>query len=522
MVRADLRAEPLASGENCDPTLARLMKARGPETMVRNGKIPIEDVKRVLRRYWWIAFSAMPILGLAGLIATMVLPKKYTSSTIVLVEQPTVPVDIVKPVVTNDLNQRLASMKEEILSRSRLEPIIKKFNLYPQKWEKVEVEDLVDDLRKSVEVELIKPMLGSMNPQPPGFQVGVTFDNPKLAQQICIEITSLFMAQNLKRREQQSSDTTDFLSQQLDEAKARLDDQDAKLAKFKGQYLGSLPEEEQANLNLLTGMNTQLEAVTQSLNRAQQDKVLTEMMLSAEEANWKATQSGQQNSETQEQQLAALQDQLATLLSRYTPEHPDVIKVKSQVELLKRKMEQEPGAKKTAVVAQANSHEPPQLQQLRAKLRQDDLGIAELTKRQSQIQEQSRAIQARVQASPIVEQRFKELTRNYQTALELYNELLKKRENSAMATDLEHQQESETFKVLDAPSLPLTPSFPKKTVFVGGGLGAGLVLALGILYFLVVTDKTIYSERDVEICLKLPVLTTVPSSDVQMHGTLTK
>jgi len=489
--------------------------------MVRNGEIGLADVKRILCRHWWIPMATMSLLGIAGFVATMVLPKKFTSSTVVLVEQPTVPVDIVKPVVNNDLNQRLASMKQEILSRSRLQPIIEKFNLYPKKRDKAHIEDLVDDLRKSVEVELIQPMLGSVNRQPPGFQVSVTYDNPQLAQQICIEITSMFMAQNLKKREQQSADTTQFLSQQLSEAKAKLDEQDARLAKFKGRYLGSLPEEEQTNLSLLTGMNTQLEAVTQSLDRAQQDKVLTETMLNSQEANWKTTQSGQQNPETQEQQLTALQDQLTTLLSRYTPEHPDVTKMKSQIEQLKRKMEEEPATKRPSAAAQANLHEPPQLQQLRAKIKQDDLTIAELTKRQSQIQEQTRAIQSRIQASPIVEQQFKELTRNYQTALELYNELLKKRENSAMATDLEHQQESETFKVLDAPSLPLTPSFPKKKIFLGGGVGAGLALALGIMYLLAMSDKSMYTERDVETCLKLPVLTMVPSFDVsatRTHG----
>src|SRR6266576_1902705 len=487
--------------------------------MVRHGEIALADVKRILRRYSWIPVATMSLLGIVGLVATLVLPKKYTSTTIVLVEQPTVPVDIVKPVVTNDLNQRLASMKEEILSRSRLQPIIEKFNLYPQR-EKAHVEDLVEELRRSVEVELIRPMQGSPNGQPPGFHVSVTIDNPQLAQQICVEITSMFMEQNLKRREQQSADTTNFLSQQLSEAKARLDEQDAKLAKFKGQYLGSLPEEEQTNLSLLTGMNAQLEAATQSLNRAQQDKVLTETMLSAQEANWKATQSGQQDPETQDQQLGALQDQLTAMLSRYTPEHPDVIKLKSHIDQLKRKMEEEPPTKKPTSAAQASLHEPAQLQQLRAKLKQDELSIAELTKRQSQIQEQSRAIQVRVQASPIVEQRFKELTRNYQTALELYNELLKKRENSAMATDLEHQQQSETFKVLDAPSLPLTPSFPKKTVFVGGGLGCGFALAAGIMYLLAVTDKSMYTERDVELCLQIAILTTVPSFEVTTTGAL--
>ncbi len=485
--------------------------------MVRNGEIALSDVKRSLRRHWWIPLMTTVLLGLVGIVAVLVLPKKYTSTTMVLVEQPTVPVEYVKPVVNDDLNHRLASMKEQVLSRSRLQPIIEKLNLYPEQRKKAHMEELEDTLRKAVEVELMQPMPGSVNKQPPGFQISVTFANPQVAQQICTDITSMFIEQNSKRREQQAVDTTQFLSQQLDQAKAKLDEQDAQLAQFKRQYLGSLPEEEQTNLSILTGMNTQLEAVIQALSRAQQDKAFNEAMLSQQETNWKQTMSGNQNPETQEQQLTQLQAQLSDLLARYTPEHPDVLKVKSQIEELKKKQAQEP-APKASTVAQAPAHEPPQMQQLRAKIRQDDLGIAELAKRQGQIQEQIRLIQGRVQASPMVEQQFKEITRNYQTALELYNELLKKRDSSTMATSLEHQQESETFRILDPPSLPTTPSSPNRLALIGGGMGVGLALGFGVLYLLAMMDKAMYTERDVETCLKLPVLTTVPCFDPSSHG----
>lgn len=486
--------------------------------MVRNGEISVVDLKRILRRYWWIPVTTTVLFGTVGLIATSVLPKKYTSSTIVEVEQPTVPVDIVKPIVNDDLNHRLASMKEQILSRSRLQPIIEKFNLYSEKRSKGNIDELVDQLRKSIDVELSQPTPGSLNRQPTGFHVSVTFENPQMAQHICTEVTSMFMEQNAKRREKQSTDTTQFLTQQLEEAKGKLDEQDAKLAEFKRRYLGSLPEEQQTNLSLLTGMNNQLEATTQALSRAQQDKVTTETMLNLQEANWKASQGGMQNPETQDQRLEQLQDQLAALLARYTPEHPDVIKVKAQIEDLKRKMDEEPVAKKHPSTTQAITHEPAQIQQLRVKVKQDEMSIVDLTKRQSQIQDQIRVIEGRVQASPMVEQQFKELTRNYQSAYEFYNNLLKNRDNAAMATDLEHQQESETFKVLDVPSLPMSPSFPKKIVFVGGGLGAGLALALGVMYILAISDKSMYTERDVESCLKMPVLTMVPAFDVSLSN----
>jgi uncharacterized protein involved in exopolysaccharide biosynthesis len=110
----------------------------------------------------------------------------------------------------------------------------------------------------------------------------------------------------------------------------------------------------------------------------------------------------------------------------------------------------------------------------------------------------------------MVEEQFKELTRNSQAATDIYNELLKKRANSAMAADLEHQQQSETFRVLDPPSYPSSPSFPKLRIFVGGGFGAGLALALGVLFLLAMLDKAMYTERDVEKCLKLPVLASIP------------
>jgi polysaccharide chain length determinant protein (PEP-CTERM system associated) len=488
--------------------------------MVRNGEITLADMKRVFRKYWWITPFATVVLACLGFIATLVLPKKYTSATSVLVEQPVVSPELVRPVVTSNLNQRLASMKAQLLSSSRLQPIIDKFSLFPDQRSKVAPEVLVGELQKSINVELLEPMTGATDRQPPGFRVAVTFDSPHVAQQICQEITSMFMEQNAKRRMEQATDTTEFLGDQLEQAKVKMDEQDARLAQFKRQYLGSLPEEEQANLSLLTGLNTQLEAAMQALNRAQQDKAFNETILNQQEANWKLMQSGSQNPDTQDAQLANLQDQLTNLLTRYTPEHPDAMKLKAQIDDLKRRMaeEQEPAVAAANPTRLKPTHEPPQLQQMRGRIKQDELNIADLTRRQGQIQDQVRLIQGRVQASPMVEEQFKELTRNSQAATDFYNELMKKRANSAMATDLEHQQQSETFRVLDPPNYPSSPSFPKLPMFIGGGFGAGLALALAILYVLAMMDKAMYTERDVEKALKLPVLTSVPSLDAMISG----
>ncbi len=447
--------------------------------MVRNGDINLADVRRILRRYWWILALTTTVGALVAVCAVLVLPKRYTSRTMILVEQPTVPADYVKPIISGDLNHRLASMQEQILSRTRLQPVIDKFGLYVKQRQRDNAEDIVARLRAAVKISPMEPMAGTDNRQLPGFYVSLDFDEPQMAQQICTEITAMFLEQNAKEREQQATRTTSFISGQLNDAKLKLDDQDAKLAQFKRQYLGSLPEEEQTNLSILTGMNSQLEANTQAL---------------------------------------AMRQQLATLLAHYTPKHPDVVKLRDQISELEKRQAESAKADKTNAAPAAPIITPPQTQQLRAKIRQDEINIADLTHRQAQLQEQIHQLQGRVQASPMVEQQFKELTRNYQTASDFYNELLKKRQNSAMATDLEHQQQSEQFRVFDPPSLPQKPSFPNVPMFLGGGGGGGLAIGLGILYLIAFMDKSLHTEHDVEKCLKLRVLTVIPTLELAESG----
>jgi len=481
--------------------------------MVRDGEIAAEDAKRVVRKFWWIVVLTVVTGATAGLIAATALPKKYTSQTLILVEQPGVPSEIVRPVVTEDLNHRLASMQEQILSRTRLQPIIDKLGLYPELRGKVHSDDAVELLRSAIMITPLESMPGTQHQGLPGFSVKVTFNDPHLAQQICTDITSMFMEQSARALGTEVKRATSFLQQELDDAKAKLDEQDAKLAQFKRKNLGLLPEEAQANLSRLMGMNAQLEANAQSLSRAQGDKAITESLLNEQVAIWEASQNTPgKNPETLEQQLNTLQDQLAVLQTRYTAEHPDIIKLKRSIEEVKRRMDERPKASPSGNEgAQTAKREPAPILQLRTSLRQDDLNIEELTKRQAQIQKQIAVLQGHVEETPIVEQQLKELTRNHQSALEFYNELLKKLNNSTMFSDLQQQQEGEHFSVLDPPSLPDKPSFPKKVNFIGAGFGGGFALGLGILAVIVMSDNSMYTERDVELSLKLPVLGLIPN-----------
>lgn len=475
--------------------------------MVRNGEFSTADIKRVLRKHWWILPACALGLGVTAVLVAMQLPKQYTSQTLVLVARPAVSEEVVKHVVTEDFTQRLAAMKGKILSRSRLEPVIEKFNLYSADRSKVHMEDLVERLRGAITITPLEAMPGIQYANLPGFSVNVTFGDPQMAQQIATEVTSMFMEQDARDINEKAKTTTSFIDQQLGEAKTKLDEQDEKLAQFKRQHIGSLPEEDQRNLGLLGSLNAELDSTNQAMTRTQQDKGFNETLLSQQEASWKASQKGD-NPESLEDQLHTRQEQLTVLLSRYTPEHPDVVKLKSEIEDLKKKIDESPNATDTPKSRKVT--EPPQIQQLRAKIQQADQTYAELVKRQAKIQDQIRVIEGHIESSPIVEMQLKELTRNHQNALDFYNELLKQRNVADMDRDLISQQQSEHFSVLDPPSLPTSPSFPKMVNFAGGGFGGGMVLGLIILYLLMAMDKTLHSEREVETYLKLPVLASLP------------
>jgi polysaccharide chain length determinant protein (PEP-CTERM system associated) len=470
------------------------------------------DYIAMLRRRWILILTLALIGPPLAYGVSRFLPNKFKSQTLVLIEQPTVSAKIVDSLDSSDINQRLSSMQQQILSRSRLEPIIRQFNLYPQDVNRKSMDELVLRLQKSIEVTPILPMAETRAQQLPGFYVAVTMDNARNAQEVCTAITSMFIEQSIRQRQEHSETTTKFLAQELANAKAGLDEQDAKLAAFKSHYAGELPENGPTNLNLLTGLTSQLDASTQALSRAQQDKTFNESLLSQQVAAWQASQTGR-DPETLEQQLIAAQAHLAQLEISYTNDYPDVIKAKNDIASLQKKIADGDGPNKLPGSGKSpkSSIEPSQIQQLRAQIHNDEMIIGAKTKEQEQIRKQIGVYQERIQSSPAVEQQYKELTRGYQTAQQSFDELQKKRDNSEMAVNLERKQEGEQFSVLDPANLPDKPSFPNRPLFALGGLAGGLGLGLGIAFFLEMKDSSFKTERDVEFALHLPVLAMVPA-----------
>jgi polysaccharide chain length determinant protein (PEP-CTERM system associated) len=485
--------------------------------MIIHKDMTVQDYVSILRRRAWLLVIPTVICAICGFAASYFVQSRYVSQTVVLVESQAVPDNIVKPVV-GDVNERLSTMQEEILSRTRLLQIIDKFGLYKDEKRRLTEEEQIARLRKAIVVSAVRPMAETRANGLPGFTVEVTASQPALAQRICGEISTFFRQQNEHISEVRAENTTDFLNTQLQEAKAKLDAQDAKLADFQRRYMGELPDETQTNFNLLSGLTSQMQASSEALGRAQQDKIFLESMISQQAALPKASQAGP-SPDALDKQLADLQSQLAVLLSRYTDEHPDVVKARNEIAQVQKRIQDEASARPPAPATEqapdpAAALDSPQVKQLRAQLRQVELTIKERTEEQTRLQHDIQNLQAKLQLSPQIAQEYKALTRDSQTALTIYNDLLKKHSDSEMATDLERRQQGERFRVLDEPSLPQKPSFPNRAIFAIGGLMGGLAVGVGIAALLEMQDTSLRTERDVEAILKLPTLALIPEIDV--------
>jgi polysaccharide chain length determinant protein (PEP-CTERM system associated) len=476
--------------------------------MLGHRTLTLEDYLTILKRRWMMIVIPTIVLPIAALVISYQVTPVYTSQTLILIEQPKVPDEYVKSVVDEGLDSRLASMREQILSRSRLEPIIKQYNLGNPKDD---MDTRVLETQNAIAIKAIHSELSGSGGLP-GFFISFKAGDPHTAQQVCRQITSLFITESAKSRLQSAQGTTDFLQEQLNDAKSNLDAQDAKLAAFQRENIGTLPDDQDANMNMLTTLNSQFDAATRDLTQMEQDRGYREALLAQQghgvpaggSSKGTAGRAAAQATPEQSKELFDLQQQLADLNARYTPDYPDVVSTKRKISDLKKEIAANgatPGGEAGAIRA-----ESPAEQQLRAQVSAFDDAIQQKRRDQSQIQRQIGMYQSRMQASPLVAAKYKELTRDYTTAQKGYDDLLAKMNQSQMATELENQQQGEQLRLLDEANLPDEPTSPKRPLYLLGGLAAGIALGVLLAAYLEYRDKSLRSERDVWAFTKLPTL----------------
>jgi protein tyrosine kinase modulator len=484
--------------------------------MVRQRQLAIDDYLNLARRWWWVVLLS-GILGLSGALGiSFLLPYRYESRSLILIDQQRVPDNFVQPVFTMDINEQLATIEEQVLSRTNLQPLIDKYQLFEATQNGQTVSDqTLENTRRSVAVKPVETVMSVGKSNIPGFYISFSYSDPRIAQEVCQELTSMFIDQDLQFRLRATEGTTSFLQSQLDDAKSELNQQEANLAAFERKYMGELPDDTASNLNVLKSLDARLDSVMAALDRTQQNKVYIESLLQQQLQNWQSqTATGAAQPQTLEQQLDHIQAQLVDIESRDTPEHPDVIRMKAAIASLKEKIAQAGAKPKTSPSKKSGpsvGQAPPSIQQLRSQLDVYNLAIQADTKQQQRISDQIKAYEAKIQMTPEVEAQYKEISRNHAMALKFYNSLLQKRNESRMAAALQSRQEGAEFRVLDPPSLPQKPSSPNRPLILLQGLAGGLALGVVIVWLLEIKrDETIRTEDDVQSLLHLPTLTMVP------------
>ncbi len=502
--------------------------ARMVMSMIESRELTMDDYLAMVRRRLKVILIPALLAPLAAFLISYAFPPKYTSQSLVLVEGQKVPDSYVQSVITADFTQRLQTMKQQVIARNRLRAMIERMGLAKPGDESKLIDQIQTDLSVSTipvdpsasgassssssgstkKTKTRKPTGGTAMP---GFIVSFTSSTPQQAQQICSEITSMLLTENLNTRAQVSQGTTDFLGRQVDDAKRALDEQDTKMAAFKRQYMGQLPGDAENNLRILMSMNTQLDATTQTLNRAQQDKAYTESLLAQQLSAWKSSQSST-NPQTLEQQLNLLQTQLLQLQGRYTEDHPDVIKTKTEIGEVKKRLAEvnDAAGKPSDTTQKANASEPPEIRQLRLQVHQYENIIAQASGDQKRLQGQIQVYQSRTAMSPGIEEQFNVLTRDHDNAQNVYRDLTAKKSSSELATNMENQQQGEQMKILNPATLPSDQTFPNRPLFAGGGQGAGVLLGIATAIWLELRDKSIRTERDAATAMDLPLLVSVP------------
>ena len=494
--------------------------------------LDIHDYTEILlRRIWYILIPFVVIMVGATLYAFL-LPKMYRATTLILVTRQKVPEAFIRPTVTSRIEDRLQSINQEIMSRTRLEQVIAEFKLYSEEAKSLSREEIVEMMRKNTRVEL-KGKEGF-------FTISYIGKDPRVVTMVTNKLASLFIEENLKLREQQAQGTSAFLSIELNATRAKLEEQEGAITLFKKKYITELPEQREANLKILEQLQLQSLKISDNVKAAQDRKLIIQKQLSdmkmqmasgspsensKEERTATTIQPNLSQPPTPRQKLQSLEAQLNhgrnllnELKSKYTGKHPDIVRAEKYVADLEEKVEEAKAyayydaktnmkARETAI---SDSPLVASVQEMESQLVATELEMKRLKEEDSKIKARIAEVQARVENTPIREIAMSNLTRDYQNTKETYQSFLKKSQEAQQAENLERRQKGEQFKVVDPARIPEKPIQGVVLKILLVGLLAGLGSGLGIAFVREQMDRSFRDAEDLEAAMDFKVLANIP------------
>ena len=469
-----------------------------------------------------------PFLTVSAVTALVVwrLPDRYQCDATILVVPQRVPDAYVRSTVstpndrTNTIQDRIESTTHQILSRARLERMINDLSLYPKEQRRDLFEDVLQKMRDSIEVQ----------PATKGdaFVVSFTYEDRRLALEVVNRLAAAFIDESNEDRTLFAEATTDFLQTQLDDARRRLEELDKRVAAYRTQHAGELPSEQSANLTVLANTQSQLQAISESINRDRDRRYLLERTLTelASEvpvtvpvapAGVSPADTNTMAGQTAAEQLESARAARSALAQRYKPDHPEMKRLALLISDLEAKAQQEalqkplsPDSVPDRPVTAAEAQRQSRMRDMRIEIDGIDRVIASRQQDEKAMRAKLAEYQHRVEATPERETEMTSLLRDYSTVQQHYASLLAKQEDSKISAALERRQMGTQFRLVEPPRLPQKPVWPNRPMIDLAGAAAGMLLGLGMIGFLEFRDDSFKTDDEVVRLLALPVVATIP------------
>jgi len=471
----------------------------------------------------WLLIVPFCLVMIIGITAAIKLPKIFEAQSLILVEPPRIPENYVNSTVSSEIENRINSITQHIVSRSSLENIIKQFNLFTEpEYQDMFIEDRFKDLRERISVQKITEE--TKNPRERetyAFTISFRGKDPKKVMGITNALTSYFINENLKLREDEAAGTSDFLEDELQGVRKNLEALEQKIKLFRESHMGGLPEQLETNLRMLDRLQQQLSAKQESLRDAKNRLVVLRNEFSDtskfQQSYLAFLPKGRDESETDPYlKLQKLNQQLIELQNRYTDLYPDVKIVKKQIQDLEKKIaegafESQSGEKPGQ--PKAGNMNPALAEQLRIQSQQRDeikLEIQKLESESAKLAEQIVNYQKLVEDTPKKEQELLLLKRDYENMKTTYDSIQERQQQANMALNMEKKQKGQQFRVIDPAAFPTTPVEPNMKMLFLLSLAAGLGIGGAIFYGLEYFDTSIKRKEDVELNFGIPLISMIP------------
>ncbi len=468
-----------------------------------NQTITPGQIIEIILKWHWLIIIPFCISVIVGITLVVTLPRIYEAKTVILVQPQKVPSNIVQDIVASDINARITTLSQRILSRTNLEEIIKKFQLFKNNEnKKIFLEQKVAFIAKRISVRVTKGQKKNAD----SFSISYKGTEPEKVMKIANYLATSFIDENLKIRETQVLGTNTFLEDELGTMRKKLIDHEQSLKNYREKYMGGLPEQLNSNLKILENLNDQLVNVISGSHNAKERLANLEQFNSSQITQFAGETAGSRDMMS----LAEMKKQLSAYRKRYTEWHPDVIRLKQLItatekELNQNKDDQRPGESETNISAsKVNIGFLKQKNIIKSE-------IKHLGTEKKELEKQINVYKKRVEDTPKREQELMSLQRDYNNINVAYDSLLGRQLEAQIAVNMEKKQKGEQFRVLDyarIPQRPISPDMRKLFIFV---IAVGFGVGGGVIFLIEFFDTSFREPEALETFLNLPVIATIPS-----------